>query len=142
MLLRFTMPQIHLFSIDEGGIFSLNIDEEVIINELLSQVHLDTLIDRCMDYGDYTIGHLRAKMNEKLKSEIHMCMGCSSGEPTVQVLCADIDDRTGLCPHEESSDCQFRVICNAQRGGCGSSSGVCDSHDKAVRLWNRLNGAG
>ncbi len=36
------------------------------------------------------------------------------------------------CPGE-----YFRVICNATKGGCGSSCGWQYSEDEAIELWNR-----
>lgn len=54
------------------------------------------------------------------------------------------------CPFCGKSDCvefnwegdivtplQVQVICNATKGGCGSSSGFKDSEEEAWKLWNK-----
>lgn len=74
----------------------------------------------------------------------HHCPHCGMGaKVVVYVQSIYTCDRTGLPMDSEQLEQtgydgkdQFKVICNAQRGGCGASGGIGRDEQEAIHIWN------
>jgi hypothetical protein len=78
------------------------------------------------------------------KIELKPCPFCGNKTLKFAVVnnsndCGNHD--TDACPCKDVEQCGFiYVVCVAQKGGCGASSGYYDTPEEAVQAWNRRAG--
>lgn len=79
-----------------------------------------------MEQEGRVVGEYEVMPDERLKS----CPFC--GSSTAPYVTRYWDEG-----RHDYREFEWQVICNFNKGGCGSSSGVCCDEQEAIDLWNR-----